>query len=86
MSHIERSQWKHYIHRLEGAYAPNTIKAYYADITHFVDWCEGSNLTALPTSCSVIQRYLEGGPSTVRTDNYQAASLRCPQNQYADGV
>ena len=24
--------------RLEGAYAPNTIKSYYADVTHFVDW------------------------------------------------
>ena len=59
MSHIVQSQWKHYIHRLDGAYAPNTIKAYYADITHFVDWCERSHLTALPTICSVIQSYLE---------------------------
>ena len=59
MSHIEQSQWKHYIHRLEGAYASNTIKAYYADISHFVDWCERSNLIALPTSSSVVQSYLE---------------------------
>jgi len=54
-----QNTWKHFIHRLEGAYAPNTIKAYYADITHFVDWCERSNLIALPTSCSVVQSYLE---------------------------
>ena len=59
MNHIKQSQWKQYIHRLEGAYAPNTIKAYYADISHFVDWCERSDPTALPTSCSVVQRYLQ---------------------------
>ena len=63
MEHIIQTGWKHYIHRLEGAYAPNTIKAYYADITHFVDWCERSHHIALPTSCSVIQSYLEAALS-----------------------
>lgn len=26
--------------RFEGTYTPNTIKSYYADVTHFVDWSQ----------------------------------------------
>ena len=59
IEHLGLTEWKLYIHRLEGAYAPNTIKAYYAEIVYFVDRCDPRNLIALPTSCNVIQIYLE---------------------------
>ena len=34
--------------KLDGAYAPNTIKSYYADVTHFVDWCDAKGVPAFP--------------------------------------
>ena len=42
--------WHVAIRRLDGAYAPNTIKSYYADVKHFVDWCEQRNSIPFPLS------------------------------------
>ena len=36
------------INRLGGAYAPNTIRAYYADVGDFVDWCGAGDLRPFP--------------------------------------
>ena len=33
---------------LEGAYAPNTLRSYMADLSSFVDWCEANSMTPLP--------------------------------------
>ena len=46
------------ISRLDGAYAPNTIKSYYADVMQFVDWCETQNLVPFPLSETVIVSYI----------------------------
>jgi len=45
--------------RLEGAYAPNTIKSYYADVTHFVDWCDAKGVPAFPLDDCVLVDFIE---------------------------
>ena len=44
---------------LEGAYAPNTLKLYYADASAFVDWCEEQNTNAFPISSKILHDYIE---------------------------
>ena len=44
--------------RLEGAYAPNTIKSYYADVTQFVDWCGGKSVPAFPLDDKVLVEFI----------------------------
>ena len=45
--------------RLEGAYAPNTIKSYYADVSHFVDWCDAKCVPAFPLDDCVLVDFIE---------------------------
>ena len=45
--------------RLEGAYAPNTIKSYYADVSQFVDWCDTKSLPAFPLDDRVLVQFVE---------------------------
>lgn len=41
-------EWQEQLDRLGGAYAPNTIRAYYADVGDFVDWCGAADLRPFP--------------------------------------
>ena len=44
---------------LEGAYAPNTIRSYYADAKSFVDWCERRNTAPFPLMSDTIRSFIE---------------------------
>ena len=44
---------------LEGAYAPNTLKSYYADARAFVDWCGERNVQPFPISSETLCAYIE---------------------------
>ena len=44
---------------LEGAYAPNTLKSYYADARTFVDWCGERNIKPFPISSETLCAYIE---------------------------
>jgi site-specific recombinase XerD len=43
---------------LDGAYAPNTLRAYKADMLEFISYCEANDECALPTSPSTISNFL----------------------------
>ncbi|WP_425043074.1 tyrosine-type recombinase/integrase [Primorskyibacter sp. S87] len=64
--------WRSEIGRLEGAYAPSTMRAYFADVEAFVFWClEKSIPEPFPASVETVCRFLENqgtylAPSTVR--------------------
>ena len=45
--------------KLQGAYAPNTLKSYYADARAFVDWCGERNLEPFPISSDTLCAYIE---------------------------
>ena len=44
--------------RLEGAYAPNTLRAYRSDWAHFLDFCENSHLKPLPASPETMEAFI----------------------------
>lgn len=46
-----------HLKRLEGAYAPNTIRSYLADVTGFVDWCSAKSIQPFPISDDVLAEY-----------------------------
>ena len=45
--------------KLQGAYAPNTLRAYRADMQEFIEHCQGSGCNALPAWPSTVARFLE---------------------------
>jgi len=44
---------------LKGAYAPNTLRSYYADAKAFVDWCEKTNTAPFPLSSNTVRSFIE---------------------------
>lgn len=56
---------------LTGAYAPNTLKSYYADAKAFVDWCGEKNIEPFPLTSAGTRMYIE----TMAPD-YSYASIR----------
>ncbi len=82
MSHIdriypERSEldWRREFKRLEGAYAPSTMRSYYSDVEIFLNWCDDQDLVPFPASVETVCRFLEEqaperAPSTVRRRLY----------------
>ena len=44
---------------LQGAYAPNTLRSYYADARAFVDWCRERNNKPFPIKSEMLCMYIE---------------------------
>ena len=47
------------LNKLQGAYAPNTLKSYYADARAFVDWCGERNIEPFPIASETLRAYIE---------------------------
>ena len=47
------------LQRIHGAYAPNTLKSYYADACAFVDWCRERNIEPFPLHSRSLCTYIE---------------------------
>ncbi len=67
--------WRKEFKRLEGAYAPSTMRSYYADVDIFLNWCDDQDLVPFPASVETVCRFLEDqaparAPSTVRRRLY----------------
>lgn len=63
--------WRAEFKRLEGAFAPATLRSYVTDVSIFIDWCELRGLSAMPASVETVCRFLEDQgallcPSSVR--------------------
>lgn len=56
---IGASQWRAEFKRLEGAYAPSTLRGYYTDLTDFEKWCHAHVRSAFPASHATVVAYLE---------------------------
>ena len=70
-SHDWRAEFK----RLDGAYSPSTMRAYYADVEIYVDWCCETGRDPLPGSSDTVCAFLMAqaptfAPSTVRRRLY----------------
>ena len=67
--------WRSEFKRLEGAYAPSTMKSYYTDVRIFEEWCGERGLSALPAGTPTVCAFLEDqadllSPASVRRRLY----------------
>lgn len=60
------------IKRIDGAYAPATIRAYKADFLDFISFCESNNTNPLPASADTLASYITNLSKT----NRSSASIR----------
>ena len=58
-SQILNHSWKTEFKRLEGAYAPSTMRSYYSDVQAFVDWCNWAQCTSFPASVRTVCEFIE---------------------------
>ena len=57
---------------LEGAYAPNTLRAYRADMEEFIGYCEEHDQNALPAEADTVAAFL----MTMTTRNIKISTIR----------
>jgi integrase/recombinase XerD len=62
--------WRSEFKRLEGAYAPATIKGYFIDFGIFAEWCEANAISPLPARPETIVAFLQA-----QADNKAVATL-----------
>ena len=43
---------------IDGAYAPSTIRAYWANFERFIIFCETDNMPALPSNPETVAKYI----------------------------
>jgi len=55
---LKLTTWQIQLERLEGAYAPNTIRSYHTDVKQFVGWCEDANVPPFPIEGETLVAYL----------------------------
>ena len=72
--------WLKAYDRLEGAFAPSTLKSYRTDTRIFIDWCEEQGLSALPAETETVCAFLEDQaaelcPSSVRRRLYAVRKI-----------
>ena len=91
----DKMDWKSQFRRREGAFAPATLRAYYADVQHFESWCLENSVPAFPICVDDLCRYLEAdallsSPSTVRRRLYAVRKvhrlLRLPDPTWDEDV
>lgn len=59
MDTTSRSKLLETIKRIEGAYAPATIRAYKSDFDNFINYCSESDLPSLPSSSDTVAHYID---------------------------
>jgi len=62
---------KETIIRIDGAYAPSTIRAYKSNFLKFVDYCDSVNEPALPASSKVVAAYVK----KLATSNLKSSTI-----------
>ena len=87
--------WRDQFRRLEGAYAPSTMRSYYSDVQAFVDWCDAQRKAPFPASIETVCLFLEHqglekAASTVRRRLYAIRKvhrlLRLPDPTYDEDI
>jgi site-specific recombinase XerD len=53
-----REQLLALVQHLEGAYAPNTLRAYRADMLEFIFYCDKTDACSLPALPAVVAKFL----------------------------
>jgi len=61
MNHTAKEILIKTIQKIEGAYAPATIRAYKANFEVFIRYCDENNVTALPAQPETISQFEKWG-------------------------
>ena len=72
--------WRSEFKRLDGAFAPATLKSYVADVRLFIEWCDEHERQAMPADVETVCAFLESQakflcPSSVRRRLYAIRKL-----------
>jgi site-specific recombinase XerD len=59
MNHTARLTLEATIKKIDGAYAPSTIRAYKSNFENFIKFCDENNITALPASSEIVASYIK---------------------------
>jgi site-specific recombinase XerD len=59
MNHTARDLLQATIKKIDGAYAPSTIRAYKSNFENFIEFCDENNTSALPASSEIIASYIK---------------------------
>ena len=67
--------WRSEFQRLDGAYAPSTMKSYFTDVEVFETWCRQAGREPFPADPNTVREFLDAqskirAPSTVRRRLY----------------
>ena len=94
--HAVSLNWRSAFQRLEGAYAPATMRSYYADVEAFENWCVENRIREpFPAEVATVCAFLEEQgrirtPSTVRRRLYAIRKahrlLRLPDPTYDEEI
>ena len=70
--------WRSEFDRLEGAYAPSTMRAYYSDVQAFVDWCQKNGSLPFPAEVDTVCAFIEeqGGEKSASTVRRRLYAIR----------
>jgi site-specific recombinase XerD len=72
MNHTARDCLQATIKKIEGAYAPSTIRAYKSNFENFIKFCDGINQEALPASSEVVVTFIK----SISDGRLKSASIR----------
>ena len=64
-----KTDWRSEFKRLEGAYAPSTLRGYYSDIQKFTDWCAHESLEPFPAAVDTVCEFVAAQGVDLRPDS-----------------
>lgn len=73
MNNTARNCLQATIKKIEGAYAPATIRAYKSNFENFIKFCDENNISALPASTEIVASYIKKLSSHLRSSSIKIA-------------
>jgi site-specific recombinase XerD len=61
------------IEKIDGAYAPSTIRAYKSNFENFIRFCDKNNTTALPASSEIVASYIKKLSGHIKSSSIKIA-------------
>jgi site-specific recombinase XerD len=63
------------IKKIDGAYAPSTIRAYKSNFENFIKFCDENNTCAIPASSEVVASYIKKLSGHLKSSSIKAEKL-----------
>jgi integrase/recombinase XerD len=67
--HLPKHDWRQEFKRLEGAYAPATLRGYYTDVQKFTDWCVKEGHDPFPAQVNTVCEFIAAQGVDLRPDS-----------------